>query len=172
MAHVYVANGTHQHQHFLYRVVESKSLRRLEIPAGRQQRFPEDFSEGQQIDEIIRQLERFGAVPASDVPAVHTPRALVYSVGKPIKSDPIDAARERDEEVRQDVAAQKTEEAGLAQFSTLAQHGAQASLKSSTLEVTQMETVGDRPEKDGVDFEAKVDTKAGKRANSKRRSGK
>lgn len=168
MSQVFVANGTHQHQQFIYRVPESPSVRRLEIPAGRQAKFNEDFTDGQ-LPHIITQLERFGAVPQSDVKAITAPRTLVYSVNKqPIAANKLDEARELDEAARQEVAAQQTENAGLALLSTSAQHTNPDAIKSTSLEVTQLSDQGDDPVKGGVDVEIGVSRSAGKMQTGKR----
>ncbi len=172
MAQVHIANGTHQNQHFFYRVVEAQTLRKIEIPAGRQQKFPEDFVEGHQLDSLIKQLERFGAVPASEVSHIEKPRALVYSIDrKPISVGKIDEAREKDEAARQEVSAQQTENAGLTLLATAAQRGNPEAIKTTSLEVTQLNDQGEDPKRGGVDVEVSVSTNAsaGKKQMGKRR---
>ena len=147
-------------------------MRRLEVPAGRQQKFPEDFSDGQQLDSLIKQLERFGAVPASDLNAIEKPRALVYAIDrKPIPVGKIDEARERDEAARQEVSAKQTENAGLALLATDAARGNQDAVKSTSLEVTQLNDQSEDAQKGGVDVEVGVSHSAGKKQTGKRRGG-
>ncbi len=174
MSHLFVANGTHQHQQFMYRVLgvnyskdEYRPPRRLEIPAGRQQKFPEDFTEDQ-LEDVIKQLEQYGAVPVSDLHVLH-PRALVYKVDrKPIEADEIDEARSQDEEARQEVSAQQLENAGLAQFASVASRD-NGHLQSTSLEVTQLNDVDDKAAKNGVDVEVNVSPKNTGKSSTERR---
>ncbi|MHB8406234.1 MAG: hypothetical protein ACYDCJ_12505 [Gammaproteobacteria bacterium] len=164
---VFVANGTHQHMHFNYRLPEKNSFRSLEIRAGRQARFSEDLSDTD-LASLISQLERYGAVGVADVKHITIPRTLLYSVDRKISSDKIDEARVKDEAARQEVAAQKLEEAGLAQFPT--DHLAGAT-KSTSLEVVQLGDQGQEGIKGGVDTQVVVSKTAGRKAVGKRKGG-
>ncbi len=174
MASIYVANGTYQMQHFLYRVPEAKEFRRLEIPPGRQMKFREDFSE-HEVRFVVEQLERFGARPVNDLRIMH-PRVLIYKVDRPIASEKIDEAREQDLVVRQQVAADMMDATAQAQFSETSQQLGEMgfnpnTVESTTLEIVQLDDSG-REERHGendVDAETTVSRRAGRRENSKRR---
>jgi len=158
--YVFVANYTQQHRHFHYRVPESQALRQVEIRPGAQAQLSEDLNDTS-LAAIIEQLERAGAVPSTDPKALTTAFGLIYTVGKPIPSKHIDAARERDVVVRQEIAGDKVMEAGEA-LHAVASSGAPGKVESSTLEVTQMT---DRDEgatavKGGVDAQVMVSRSA------------
>ena len=149
---VFVANGTRQNWEFQYRVVENPTVRRLSIPAGRQAKVPEDFNDTA-LPAIVDQLERVGAVQYNRISDAKAAFALVYRIGaKPIGSDAIDTAAEKDIAVRQDIAGTKTEEAGLASFATLAAPNPEK-LAAANLEVVQLTTQGDDQERGGVNFD-------------------
>jgi hypothetical protein len=154
---VFIANGSLRNWEFMYRVPENPTVRRLQIRAGGQERFPEDFSDAA-LPEVVKQLHRVGAVPHNNVDASRSPSGLIYRVGKPIGSDDIDEAREHDVQVRQDIAGDKTEAAGLASFATLARPNPDA-INDAQLEVVQLTNQGE-PERGGVNFEAEVSRKA------------
>ncbi len=164
--HVYVANGTHQHIQFNYRLPEMNSFRTLEIRAGRQTRFPEDLSD-MSLSVLVAQLERYGAVGVADVKNIVLPRSIIYSVDRKISSDKINEAREKDEAARQEVAAQKLEEAGLAQFPT--DERLAGLTKSTSLEVVQLGDQGQESVKGGVDAEITVSKRAGRKETGKRK---
>lgn len=161
---IYLANGTHQHVQFNYRLPEHNSFRTLEVKAGRQVRFPEDLSETD-VNHLVSQIERYGGVGVSDVKHIMIPRSLVYSVDRKISSDKIDEARTRDEIARQEVAAQKLEEAGLAQFPSDGELAAHTN--STSLEVIQLGDQGDGV-KGGVDSLVTVAKSAGRKTTGKK----
>ena len=166
MAELYVSNPLLQHYEFNYRIPGKETPRTLRIGAGRQEKFPEQL-EGLALADVIRQLERYGAVPESELTLITKPNALVYRVAKPIQSDAIDEARALDQEARQELAGAKMEESGLKAFgaaqATLQQNGmgsaAEALQETSVeiIEVTDVKTV-----RDGVNYEATVSKKPGK----------
>lgn len=161
MAHLLIANGTHQHVDFQYRVPEFDKVFSTVIPAGRQVQLPVDLNE-RQAAAVIDQLERYGARPANEADRIESPRGLVYSASerRPVTSDQIDAARERDTEVRQAIADQQVENAGVATPAINGEIGAH--LKESTLEVRELEpTTSERPVKGGVDTKITVSRNAG-----------
>jgi len=159
-----------QHRVFMYRLPEHPNFRQISIPAGRQQKFPEDF-EGAALESLVTQLKRAGAAPVSEINAINTAHSFIFSVSsKPITSAKIDAARERDEFVRQEISAQKTEEAGLATFAA-ASGPSPDKVRATSLEVLQLNDQGDDPKKGGVDFEANVSRRAGRKETTSRRGG-
>lgn len=167
MPHLHIANATHQNQQFHYRIPEKVRTLAIDIPAGRQVRIPFDLNE-EEVAAVVAQLERFGAVPKSDVRAILRPRALLYSVDrKPIEADKLDEARERDEVARQEIAAEQTQNAGLALLHTATKQGNPNSVKATSLEVKQMTDLGEV--KEGVNVEINVSKDApGKMQTSKR----
>jgi hypothetical protein len=101
------------------------------------------------------------------------PHALVYKVApKPISSDRIDEAVERELRATQELSAQQTEAAGLVTLATL-ERPAPGTVRAASLEVTQMnDSAGGReePAKGGVDVEVRVDRAApGKPIRGRRR---
>jgi hypothetical protein len=126
------------------------------IPPGRQVQLPIDFNETQ-LRSVVEQLERYGARPVSDIAHLETAKGLVYSTSKKISSDQIDAAREADEKIRQDVADQQVENAGVALLggSVAADHMQESTLEVRELAATDRET----PVKGGVDTKITVSRK-------------
>jgi hypothetical protein len=158
MAHLLVANGTHQNIDFHYRVPEHTKIFSTVIPAGRQVELPVDLNTVQ-AQKVVEQLERYGARPASDIDSIDSPRGLIYTVGKVIKSDQIDAAREQDVDIRQKIADEQVENAGVATPALNGETGAH--LKESTLEVRELEpTTTERAVRGGVDTKVTVSTRA------------
>lgn len=159
MAHLLVANGTHQNIDFQYRVPEFDKVFSTLIPAGRQLELPVDLNEIQ-VKFVIAQLERYGARPANDADHLATPRGLLFSLRKPITTDQLDEAREKDAAIRQEIADQQVENAGIATPAINGEVGAH--LKESTLEVRELEpTSSERPVKGGVDTKITVSKEAG-----------
>ncbi len=163
---IFVANGTHQHIAFNYRLPEMTSFRCLEIKAGRQAKFPEMLNDSE-VSMLVAQLERYGAVSVPDVKHITIPRTLIYSVDRKIASEKIDEARRKDEEARQEIAAQKLEEAGMAQFPT--DDYMAGATKSTSLEVNQLGDQGQENVKGGVDAEITVTKTAGRKTTGKRK---
>lgn len=162
--HVFVANPSLQHRHFMYRVLEAATLRRLEIRAKCQAQVPGDF-EGANLTSLVKQLEGFGAVPANDPRSITRPYALIYKVEasktRPIASDQINEAMERDAEARQERAAQETENTGKANFVAVS-GSAPGRVQSTALEVEQLTDREEDPElvKGGVNYEIEVSKSA------------
>lgn len=153
-AKIYIANGTPQNHQFHYRVPERQNPRIVDIPAGRQVSIDGDNEETTAM--IIEQLERYGAVPKSSIRLIRSPRTLIYSIDrKAIDSNKIDEARERDEVARQEVAAQKTQDAGLSLLPIASNKGGNPdAIKATSLEVTQVSDMGET--KNGVNVEINV----------------
>ena len=147
-------------------------MRQVELRPGAQDRLPDDFDENS-LRYVLKQLREVGAVEATDPKSLTTAFGLIYSVGdKPIKSAQIDAARERDTEVRQEVAGDKVTDAGLA-LNAVAEQSAQGKVDSTTLEVVQMtdRDEGATPVKGGVDAQIKVSRSAPQGRQTSRRRG-
>lgn len=184
---ILVANPSYQTYRPEYRVPELydrdprsgelfPKLFRAEIKPGQQVRLaPGNFSE-EQKNAIIEQLERYGAVPKSEVRsmAIIAPgglpirRPLVYSVEVPIKSDQIDEAREADEVIRQAIADREVEAAGSTvippNMSPELQHALKQTMQESTLHVEQIQDLeNERSQRGGVNKTITVSKKAGKR---------
>lgn len=164
MAHLLIANGTHQHLEFQHRVPEFGQVFSTLVPAGRQVRHPVDMNE-HQLKVVLEQLERFGARPVSEAGEIDTPHGLVFSVGKPIPSARIDAAREKDESIRQEIADTQIENAGVAIPATgeAGQHLRRSTLEIKELQPTQREELA----KGGVDTTIEVSKLAGRKQRTK-----
>lgn len=170
MPQLLVANGTHQYHDFQYRVPEYEKVFSTLIRPGSQVRLPSDSNpldfNDYQIHAVVEQLQRYGAVPESDVQSLSSPHGLVFSIRRPVTSDKIDEARERDEAIRQGIADEQILNAGQAV-------GAIASMEGqgeSTLEVRQLETNAGNADpgnamtaKGGVDIKVTVSPKAGEK---------
>lgn len=155
--HVLVANATHQFVDFHYRIPEFSKVFSAVVPPGRQLQLPVDFNETQLLA-VVEQLERIGAVPAAATSSLATPRGLVYSTRRPVTTDQIESAREKDESIRQKIADQQVENAGVAAFTPAAGD----KLQSSTLEVRELApTNAEDPVKGGVDVKIVVSKRAG-----------
>lgn len=160
--HILVANGTHHVQDFQFRVPTFDKVLNIVIQPGRQAQLPVDMDETQ-VGAVIKQLERYGARPASDVDSIDSPRGMIYSVNRPVKSEQIDAAREKDEAIRQKISDTEVEHAGEALFSpAVSEHLNEASLKVQELETNAgpADPTKARPVKGGVDTEVTVSTRA------------
>jgi hypothetical protein len=161
---VFVGNPTLQHREVHYRLPGIKTFRVLPIPAGGQERMPEDL-DGAALKSVIDQLERLGAVPANEIREIVLPKSLVYNVSpNPIKRDQLEEGLERDEMARQDVSGTKMEEAGLAAFK-VAESNSKGIVETS-LEI--VETTDNGPVKDSVNMEVIVSAKPSRRAGRKR----
>ena len=171
---VIVGNPTLQNRDFHYRYPGQKTTRVVPIPAGGQSRLPDDFS-GAELQNVISQLERLGAVPVNDIGAIILPKQLVYSVSpKPIDVEKLEEGLARDEEARQEVASVKMEESGLSAFTAAEKaqntQGARGRLVETSIEVVETNDRG--KVKDGVNAEFVVSTKPQRRAGKKRTEDK
>ncbi len=156
---VFVGNPTQQHRELHYRVPLNKTARVVRIAAGGQEMLPDDLS-GNDLNAVIAQLERLGAVPANDVRAIILPKGLVYEVApKPIKVEKLEEGLKLDEAARQEVSGQKMEEAGLEAF-----RNAGPNALETSVEITEMTDRG--PVKKGVDFEVVVSAKTERRTRA------
>ncbi len=131
----------------------------VKIAAGGQEVLPDDLA-GNELQSVIAQLERLGAVPAGDVRSIVLPKGLVYNVAPtPIKVDQIREGLERDEAARQEVSGAKMEEAGLEAFKQ-----AGRSAVETSVEITEVTDRG--PVKKGVNFEVVVSSKPERRTRA------
>jgi hypothetical protein len=163
-----VGNPTLQTVHFHYRVPEVERALIAEIPPGSQVHLmPMDLNEAQ-IRAIVPQLERYGGVPESDIVNLKTAHSLVFSVRKPITENQLNTAREKDEQIRQKISDQETENAGVATIPSVLPPAVQDTMRkqqqSSSLHVQQIENLeGERAVKGGVNTTVTVSKKAGAR---------
>ncbi len=163
-----VGNPTLQTVHFHYRVPEVERPLVVVIPPGSQAHLtPMDLSEAQ-IQAIIPQIERYGGVPESDIVSLKTAHSLVFSVRKPITENQLNAAREKDQEIRQKISDQETENAGVATIPSVLPPNIQETMRkqqqTSTLHVEQIENLdGERAVRGGVNTTVTVSKKAGAR---------
>ena len=168
MAKVFIANGTYQHQVFEYRIPEQTTIRRLTIPAKQQRELAEDL-DGTALQYVVSQLEGRGGVPVSDINAIVGAYSLVYMIARPFTTERLDEVAAKDIEVRQEIAGDQAEKTSLALFNGI---GAAApdKINSTTLEVTQMQDTSEEAKEGGVDYEATVSKKAGRRRDTTRRA--
>jgi hypothetical protein len=184
---ILVANPSYQTHRPEYRVPEifdrdprtgelSPKLFRVEIKPGRQVRLaPGDFTE-EQRDAIIKQLERYGAVPKSEirslgivtVDSAPVRRPLIYSIETPIKSAQIDEAREADETIRQAISDRETEASGCAtippNLSPEVANILRKTQQESTTHIEQIQSLEvERSQKGGVNKTITVSKTAGQR---------
>jgi hypothetical protein len=169
---ILLANPSHQHTLFNYRVPEHEKPFVADIRAGHQVvLMPRDMND-MQVKKVVEQMERYGFVPESDVRSILNPRSLVFSLRKPVSSDKIDEARERNETLRQEIADQEIENAGVStvppglprDLQDAVRHGQQ----TSTLEVRQIENLeSERGVKNGVDTTITVSKKAGAKTRNR-----
>ena len=145
-----------------------------EIPAGRQtQLIPGNMNETQ-VEEVIKQLERYGAVSSDDVASMRSSKSLVFSVRRPVTENQINEAREQDEKIRQRISDEETENAGVATIPTVLPIAMQEAMKktqqTSTFHVEQIsDLTSERPQtvKGGVDTTITVSKKAGARESKR-----
>ncbi len=178
---ILVANPSYQKIRFQYRVLghgspEKPKVFRAEIFAGSQVRLaPGGFSEEQKND-VIAQLERFGAVPSTEVRSMSlivrgsspVRKAMIFSVQTPINSDKMDEGREADETIRQAVADREAEAAGCATIPPNIPPDIARAMRSaqqeSTMHIEQIQSLDtERGQKGGINKTITVSKKAGKR---------
>ena len=170
---IFVGNPTLLNRDLQYRYPGQKTIRIVPIPAGGQAKLPDDF-DGAALQNVIGQLERIGAVPASDVGAIVLPKALIFDVrANPINPDKIEEGLERDEEARQEVASEKMEAAGLGAFK-IAEKAQAAAGKGKIVETSvEIVEVTERGKtSNGVNVEFVTSTKPNRRAGRKRTEDK
>ena len=102
MSKLIIANATRQNHVYNIRVPEHKLLR-LDVPSGQQRTFPLSLNADQQ-DFVLRQLERFGAVPRSKVhgKVENFISGCVFSLDKPLTEDEFKMANEDQLDAAQD----------------------------------------------------------------------
>lgn len=88
MPDLFIANCTQQNQIANFRVIEETRVRNLEIPIGAQTKVPGNLSD-KQIEDIIRQLRKYGARDVSEVGRDPNFIGLVFSINKPVTADRI-----------------------------------------------------------------------------------
>lgn len=172
---ILVANPSYQNVEFHYRVPEHNKPFRQMIGAGQQVRLPGDFSQ-EQVDAVITQLERYGAVPDSDVRrmSIVVPgsspirKPLVFAVEHTIKENKINEAREADESIRQQIADRETEAAGCSMIApnlpTQLDQAVRRTMQDSTLHVEQISDLEtERGVKGGKNMTVTVSRTAGER---------
>lgn len=99
MATVHIGNTTKQHAVFMYRLPENPRLFELRIPIGRQERLLQPNLEGLELDAVVKQLERFGAVPEDRVGRAKGFVGLTYNLSRPVKAESLEAGVEHNAEV-------------------------------------------------------------------------
>ena len=86
MPKLYIANPSHQHLKFMFRVPGQPGVRQVPISSGRQEMVFEGPSD--EIDNIIRQHRHYGLISAKDASARgYGYVGACYSVDAPIKVD-------------------------------------------------------------------------------------
>lgn len=86
--HLYIANGTRQIQHFMYRIPEIKQVRQQTIAVGGQIKISGDL-QPEQIDAIIDQHRKYGIIDVVDIEKGRSPAPLCFQVGRAISPDRI-----------------------------------------------------------------------------------
>lgn len=158
---VFIGNPTLQHREVHYRLPQAKTTRVVRIAAGGQEKLAEDLN-GNNLQKVIDQLERLGAVRSKSAHTIIRPKGLVYDVSpNPINVDELQEGLERDENARQEVSADKMHEAGLAAF----QNAGKGAIETS---VEIVETNDRGIVKNSVDMEVVVSRKASRRAGKLR----
>lgn len=91
---MYIANCTRHHFVFHVRVPERRDAFRIDIQSGHQKKFPADLNAAAK-ENVVKQLERFGAVPAHDINStIKRFGGIIYSLNKPITEEQIVYANE------------------------------------------------------------------------------
>lgn len=132
---LFIANPTKQNNHLYYRVPEIQRVLEEIIPAGGQIQIAKHLNPTKvQLDEILRQLEAAGAVPANAINRAKDKRfILVYQWDKPIDVDKIATALEKNDHLLQNISDEQfkeTAEGTIHAISTLTQtEPTQAELK-------------------------------------------
>jgi len=88
---LYVANTTKQHHDFVYRALESVALRTQRIPVGMQVKISGNLSTPE-IEYILKQHQRYGMYPVSEIDTAVGYISLLYSIDKPIPTSRIEQA--------------------------------------------------------------------------------
>lgn len=94
---LYIANATTRNHHFHYRIPEIERLFDQEIGAGQQWQLPKEHRGPDAIEAVISELQRYGAVPRSEVGRDKKFSGIIFD-HKPIS---IEAIRQGFEDVEQ-----------------------------------------------------------------------
>jgi hypothetical protein len=164
---LFLANGTMQNIVHWFRDPATGRVRSVEVP-NRRQVMVGEFTP-QEENKMIRHLKLFGAAEAKEAPNLQTLFGLVYHVQEPMKSEVIDGAIERNRVIAQDLSNAESENAGVALFRT-ASREAQDIVKSTEMEVLQLDEFGSSPRKGGVNFAVEVSKRNQGRQEGRRRS--
>ena len=102
MSKLFITNATRQNHVYNIRVPEHKMLR-LDVPSGQQRTFPVQLTSAQE-EAVIRQLERYGAVPRAKVHGKLEDfvSGCVFSMDRPLNEDEIKMAHEDQLDAAQD----------------------------------------------------------------------
>lgn len=170
MSQIFIANPTLTNRQLHIRIDQGggdkSKVQIVDIRAGGQVFFPGDLDAGN-LASVVKQLEKAGGVPASDIKSIRNRFSLLYTISdskKAIPGDKINQGLQRDEEVRQELAGQALDKGTVAAFNV----GEQVGGREVTLEIVEVNDQG-RVE-GGADFEIGVSKKPGKTTGG--RSGK
>jgi len=105
---LYVANTTKQHHMFLYRIPGEAGIRQQHIPSGNQARIYNN-TDLDTIWQIVKQHEAYGLVPENEVPVTKEFIGLCFSIDKPIDIDRLLHAFDHNNQVMDEVAAERRE---------------------------------------------------------------
>lgn len=115
---LYLANTTKQHWNHCFRPPEATRFHMVQIPSGQQVELGHNWSKDQ-MEAVIRDLERFGARPVVDANGkMDNFPGLLYSTTKPISEDKIVAGHDAVVEAQEKRSASEATRSALAFDST------------------------------------------------------
>lgn len=141
---LFIANATRQNYDFVYRVPEVVGLRSQFIPMGGQIEVSGDLNQPQ-IDDIIKQYEKYGLVPIDEVGRVRRFSGLCYSVGKQIRPDAIERLMRHNNQALVERGRKIREETAVAQNNAL-ENMIEESGRPETLSRFEMSVVEENPD--------------------------
>lgn len=168
---LYVANGKLMAEVLQYRCPKTNQLRSQRIGAGRQVEITGSYNVDE-LHQIVGQLEVYHdeVKTVAELKHVRNPKGLIFCLDRPIEADVIQERIDREGELAQNIAAEESENAGLAAFASA--KAATGDVNETTLEVVQQDENG-RPVRGGkaVDFEFNVSKRnTGRKEGSRRRA--
>lgn len=150
---MYIANTTKQHYKIDLRVPELTRLLITDIPSGTQVELGKTWNT-QQIDAVVRHLERFGGRNVKALGRkVKDFAGILYSLERPVSADRIEGAHEEVVEAQDLRAKQQFTKNALGLDAALREKGTRKRrTKSSTLEIHEVLPPNTRPTGREVNF--------------------
>lgn len=165
---LYIANCSHQQQHFNYRMLESTRSFEQYVPIGGQIHISRTDLTQRDVDYIVEQNRRYGWLSVSEAKEkLGSERIpMVFSVDKPVTAADMYRIINHNRGVLTEDGKQRRKEAAVNAHHVIAQHDPEA---ANTMEMTIREDKPGSVEHDGINETISIDPKSGGRGNRKNR---